>query len=112
MRMAARQTLAGGHLPRNRANTGALALIRALRRVAAPAVRWDDGRLSVRFPLRRGADVAAVLGELTAQLGGGAAAEGSGGGCSGLAPRPGDRWRRAVACACCASSRAAGARAA
>jgi hypothetical protein len=82
MRMAARQTLAGGHLPRNRANTGALALIRALRRVAAPAVRWDDGRLSVRFPLRRGADVAAVLGELTAQLGGGAAAEGSGGGCS------------------------------
>jgi len=73
---------AGRHLPSKRANRGVLVLIGASRRVAAPAVRWDDGRLSVRFPLRRGADVAAVLGELTAQLGGGAAAGGGGGDCS------------------------------
>lgn len=40
-------------------------------RVAAPTVKWVDGRLSVRFPLRRGADLLAVLAELAAQLGGG-----------------------------------------
>lgn len=34
-------------------------------------MKWVDGRLSVRFPLRRGADLSAVLAELAAQLGGG-----------------------------------------
>ena len=64
-------------------------------RVAAPYTKWEHGRLSVRFPLRRGADLSAVLAEVAAQLGGGggrkglaspAAAEGGveGAGCPAL----------------------------
>ena len=39
--------------------------------MAAPHTKWEHGRLSVRFPLRRSADLSAVLAEVAAQLGGG-----------------------------------------
>ena len=45
-------------------------------RVAAPHTKWEHGRLSVRFPLRRGADLSAVLAEVAAQLGGGGGRKG------------------------------------
>ena len=44
--------------------------------MAAPHTKWEHGRLSVRFPLRRGADLSAVLAEVAAQLGGGGGRKG------------------------------------
>ena len=61
------------------AHCGADAEAYSWRRVAVPCTTWVDGRLSVRFPLRRGADLSAVLAEVAAQLGGGGPRKGRAG---------------------------------